>query len=192
MFSRFISDFSFSLQVLLAGHRTTSASLVCQDILSALLKGHQTGKSSLLSGLEGFWGGWFICWVFFGPRFCSSIHPLISYWELSEMKNFVYSAWGEIRESFSSFGTASHCSCLQRTCIFVVVKTVHLRDCWKMMEKGVINFKPSSSEIAASWLSLIQIPLASLKKSIVCWKNESLLSNKQPFTFKSQSRILCC
>lgn len=107
------------------------------------------------------------------------------------MKNFVYSAWGEIRESFCSFGTASHCSCLQRTCIFVVVKTVRLRDCWKWMEKGVINFKPSSSEITASWLGLIQIPLASLKKSIVYWKNQSLLSNKEPFTFKNQSRILC-
>lgn len=59
------------------------------------------------------------------------------------------------------------------------------------MEKGVINFKPSSSEIAASWLGLIQMPLASLKKSSVCWKHQSLLSNKEPFTFKSQRRILC-
>lgn len=191
MCSRFVSDFSFSLQVLLAGHSTTSASLVCQDILSAFAEGTPNREEQPFIWLRRILGGWFVCWVLSGWD-CCSIHPLVSHWELSEMKNFVYSAWGEIRESFSSFGTASHCSCLQRTCIFIVVKTVHLRDCWKLMEKGVINFKPSSSEIDASWLSLIQIPLASLKKSIVCWKNQSLLSNKEPFTFKSQSRILCC
>lgn len=62
--------------MLLAGHRTTSAGLVCQDILSALLKGHQTGKSNLLSGLEGF-GGADLFVGFFRAEIV--VHPLVPY-----------------------------------------------------------------------------------------------------------------
>lgn len=56
MFSRFVSDFSFSLKVLLAGHRTTSASLVCQDILSAFAEGTPNREEQPFIWFKRIWG----------------------------------------------------------------------------------------------------------------------------------------
>lgn len=61
---------------------------------------------------------------------------------------------------------------------FCSCKNCAFGDCWELIERGVIHFKLISSEVATSWLVLIQIVLTSSKKSIVCWKNQSLLSNK--------------